>query len=1166
MFRTLLALLAFAATLTAQDSRGTVLGRVSDSSGAAVPRATVQLINTATSTTLSATSNESGNYNIPFVIPGTYRLAVEAAGFNKHERPEVPVRINDVLNLDIELRVGNVTETVEVRAEVPLLEAANASTGQVIDQRRVQELPVQAGNAFELLLLTPGTVNSTNTRLRKASATNATSQVITAGAPQYYNEFTIDGIPNTFANGNQMRVAFAPPQSAVSEFKVSTTGYETYLGRTMGSIINVNTVSGTNQFHGEAHHWFANSALDAPNFFQNRSGKKKQVYQDNRFGASLGGPVWFPGYNGKGKTFFFYTHEQNKWGVPRTAIGSIPTEAQRGGDLSGLLARGAQYQIFDPLTTTQVSPGRFGRQPIAGNRIPASRINPISRNIARFWPEPNQPGTVEGRNNFSSGVKDIDSYYVHLARIDHTFSERHRVFFRMHYDWWSEDKQQFYGNETTGVYLNRINRGLAFDDVFVLNPSSVLNFRYGLTSQDFPEERRSAGFDLASLGFSPAYLRQLNPRATAFPFIGLGAVPSGSSLTGFTTNGSANMNGTYSGFSPWEAGDGTNTGIIHTFTGSVSTLKASHSLRYGVDYRLYRAFGNRFPFDIAPALTFSPEFTRQFSDGVNAPIGQELAAFLLGIPDGEQRQSASYATQDKFFGLFFNDDWKVSRKLTINFGVRYEYETPITERFNRATAGFDTGAVNPIQAQAQAAYARNPLPELAASAFRVPGGLRYVARGSAGRQLWQGERNNFLPRLGFAYQITPLTVIRGGAGLFFDTIGTNRSLPYQDGFTQVTPVLTSLDNGLTYNATFANPLPGGIIPATNTPDELTTSLGRGISSYPASRLVPYTSRWSFNLQRQLPAGFLLDLGYMGNRGTRLQIDRNINAVPGSILSTSPERDQPRITALGQQFQNPFFGLDRVYTRTISRANLMRPFPQFGNIMVNEPIGYSWWHAFTVRSERRMSKGFTFQLGYTLSKAMEATQFLNDFETRPYEVVGLFDRPQRITMSGLWEVPFGRGRAVGSTMPRFLDALAGGWQLNGVWQAQSGAALDFGNYILRGDLKSIPIDGSQRSVDRWFNPDVFERAAARQLANNVRTLPLRFSGVRGPGQWKVDMSAIKYIPFGERFKLQVRAEAYNAFNHANFANPATNNVTATGFGQITAVDPARQFQIALKLTF
>jgi hypothetical protein len=575
MFRTLLALLAFAATLTAQDSRGTVLGRVSDSSGAAVPRATVQLINTATSTTLSATSNESGNYNIPFVIPGTYRLAVEAAGFNKHERPEVPVRINDVLNLDIELRVGNVTETVEVRAEVPLLEAANASTGQVIDQRRVQELPVQAGNAFELLLLTPGTVNSTNTRLRKASATNATSQVITAGAPQYYNEFTIDGIPNTFANGNQMRVAFAPPQSAVSEFKVSTTGYETYLGRTMGSIINVNTVSGTNQFHGEAHHWFANSALDAPNFFQNRSGQKKQVYQDNRFGASLGGPVWFPGYNGKGKTFFFYTHEQNKWGVPRTAIGSIPTEAQRGGDLSGLLARGAQYQIFDPLTTTQVSPGRFGRQPIAGNRIPASRINPISRNIARFWPEPNQPGTVEGRNNFSSGVKDIDSYYVHLARIDHTFSERHRVFFRMHYDWWSEDKQQFYGNETTGVYLNRINRGLAFDDVFVLNPSSVLNFRYGLTSQDFPEERRSAGFDLASLGFSPAYLRQLNPRATAFPFIGLGAVPSGSSLTGFTTNGSANMNGTYSGFSPWEAGDGTNTGIIHTFTGSVSTLIAS---------------------------------------------------------------------------------------------------------------------------------------------------------------------------------------------------------------------------------------------------------------------------------------------------------------------------------------------------------------------------------------------------------------------------------------------------------------------------------------------------------------------------------------------------------------------------------------------------------------
>lgn len=1149
-----------------QESRGTVTGRITDSSGAAIPEAGVQLTNTATSVTLSAKSNAEGNYTILFVVPGVYRLAVEIAGFKRYERVDVPVRVNDVLTLDVALEVGDVSQSLEVREEVPLLESGNASIGQVIDQRRVLELPVQAGNAFELMLLTPGVVNTTNLRLRKAAATNATSQVATSGSPQYSNEFTIDGIPNTFANGDQPRVAFSPPQSAVAEFKVATTGFETYLGRTMGSVINVNTVGGTNEYRGEAHYWFANSALDAPNFFQNRSGQKKQVYQDNRYGASLGGPVRIPGlYNGKGKTFFFYTYEANSWGVPRTAVGSIPSRAQQDGDLSQLLALGPAYQVYDPLTTAEVSPGRFGRQPLAGNRIPASRIHPISRNISRFWPEPNQAGTREGRNNFSAGVKDIDDYYVHLARVDHTFSDKHRAFLRLHYDWWSEDKQQFYGNETTGVLLNRINRGIAFDDVYVINPSTVFNFRYGLTSQDFPEERRSAGFDLSSLGFSPSYLQQLDRTRSAFPFIGFSAVPAGTSLSGFTTNGSANMNGTYSGFSPWESGDGTTNGLIHTFIGSLSQLKGNHSFRYGVDFRVYRSFSGRFGFDIAPALTFTPEYFRQFSDGVSAPVGQELAAFLMGIPDGENRRSTSYATQELFTGLFFHDDWKVARGLTVNFGVRYEYETALTERFNRSIAGFDESVANPIEARARAAYAAGtPIGELPAAQFRVPGGLRFVNRDGRGRSLWQGERNNFLPRVGFAWQMNNLTVLRGGVGLFMDTLGANRSLPFQNGFTAISPVITSVDNGLTYAASIANPFPTGLAPAVTTPADLTTDLGRTLTFYPQKRVVPYGSRWTFNLQRQLKGGFLLELGYAGNRGTRLQMNRDVNATPGQYLSTAVERDQARITALGQQFPNPFFGIDRVYTRTISRANLLRPYPQFGRMQVIEPVGYSWWHAFTLRSERRFSNGLSFQLGYTWSKLMEALEFLNDFETRPYEVIGSFHRPHRLTFSSVYEVPFGKGRRFASEAPKWADFIVGGWQLNGMWQSQSGGPLNLGNFILRTDPKQLPVDSPD--VDRWFNVDAFERAAARQPASNVRTLPLRFAGLSGPGQWKVDISAIKYFPITERVKLQFRAEAYNAFNHANFANPSTANPTQTGFGQVTAVDPARQFQLALKVTF
>ncbi|MBI3470819.1 MAG: hypothetical protein HY013_05635, partial [Candidatus Solibacter usitatus] len=316
-------------------------------------------------------------------------------------------------------------------------------------------------------------------------------------------------------------------------------------------------------------------------------------------------------------------------------------------------------------------------------------------------------------------------------------------------------------------------------------------------------------------------------------------------------------------------------------------------------------------------------------------------------------------------------------------------------------------------------------------------------------------------------------------------------------------------------------------------------------------------RWSLGFQRQLAAGILVEAGYLGNRGTRLQIARDINTIPGSALSTSPERDQRTIDFLNQSFSNPFFGLDPVFTRNISRSQLARPYPEFGNLQVTEPIGYSWYHALEIRAERRFAAGFTFQTAYTWSKAMEATEFLNSFETAPYRTVSSFDRPKRWAFSGIYELPFGKSR-------RFL----GGWQLNALIQHQSGAPLDFGNLIFRGNIRDIALPSDQRSVDRWINVDAgFERASARQLASNVRTFPLRFASVRGDGQMKWDLSAIKYFRLTERAKVQFRAEAYNALNHPNFENPATNNVTVSGFGQVSNVaGTARQFQFAVKVTF
>ncbi|MBI1787353.1 MAG: TonB-dependent receptor, partial [Acidobacteria bacterium] len=672
--------------LAAQESRGTVTGRVTDSSGASIPNVTVRLVNTQTSAAAAAQTNAAGNYAFPFVIPGAYALSAELAGFKAYRRENVPVRVNDVVEVNIQLSPGDVAESVQVTAEVPLLETGTSSVGQVVDSRRITELPTQAGNPFELVMLAPGVVNTTNVRGRKTSATNATSQLATAGNPQYSNEFTIDGIPNTFAAGAQPRVAFVPPQSSVSEFRVQTTGYEAYTGHTSGSVINVNTQGGTNVYHGEVHHFLANSALDAPNFFQNRSGQKKQVYQDNRYGLSIGGPA-----RRRGKTFFFYTWEENRWGVPRTlANATVPNNAQRQGDLSQLLALGAAYQVYDPATTTPAANGRFSRQPFAGNLIPASRIDPVARNIAKYWPQPNFPGTREGRNNYSIGVKDVDSYKVHLGRLDHNFSDNHRVFLRLHYDYWDEDKQQYYLNETTGVHLNRANRGLAFDDVYVLNPSTVVNLRYGLTQQEFPERRRSQGFDLASLGFSANLLSLVERGKSTFPLVGFGAVPPGTSLSlsGTQTINAANNAGIYSGFGGWETGDGANTGLIHSFQTNWTTLKGDHSLRYGADFRLYRAFAVRLPFDVAPALSFVSTFTRGPLDtSAASPVGQELASFLLGLPEGEMRRSASYATKEKYLLLYLQDDWKLTRELTVNLGLRYDYESPMTERFDRSIKG-----------------------------------------------------------------------------------------------------------------------------------------------------------------------------------------------------------------------------------------------------------------------------------------------------------------------------------------------------------------------------------------------------------------------------------------------------------------------------------------------
>jgi len=1142
-------LFVLASPLAAQDARGTLVGRVTDTTGAVVPNAEVRVTNAATGVVVTGKANEAGNYVVPYLVPGIYGIACEIAGFRKFVREKTEIRVADTVELNIQMTVGDVTESIQVTAETPLLGTAEASLGQVVDQRRVLELPLFSGNAMEFALLAPGATNGTDMRLRKAPFNNAPSQFSTDGSGLFNNEFTIDGVTNTFSDSANVRVAFSPPQASIGEFKVQTSAFDASLGHTTGSTVNVNTQGGTNQVHGSAWWWLRHSALDTPTIFQNRSGQKLPIYQDNRYGLSGGGPVTIPKlYNGTNKTFWFFTWEANKFGDPNVgaSTSTVPRDAWRNGDLSDLLKLGSNYQVYDPATIAVASGGHFSRQPFAGNIIPPARIDPIAKKILALYPQPNQPGTSDGRNNFFLAGKALEDYWTTIGRIDHAFSERDRMFVRFHRDFWQEDKNRAFGDDVNGIILNRINRGIMLDEVHVFSSSLVLNFRYGLSQQEFPEHRVSEGFDLASLGFSPALVNLFPKGKTAIPNISAGSL---------TT------------LSPSESGDGLASSVSNTFMGNFTWVKGNHSLHFGPELRVYRVFSDRHSADDSPVLSFASTWGRgPLENSTAPPVGAELVSLLLGIPNGNATRSGSFAIQDRYLALYVQDDWKLNRKLTVNLGMRLVHESPVTERFNRSVFNFLADQENPIAAKAIANYAKSPIPELPAANFKANGGLNFVGVNGNPREFWQGPSLNWNPRVGLAYQLTSKTVLRAGYGIFYGSIGSFKTGANLAGFSQSTPIEASNDNGLTFKATLANPLPTGLLAPLGPAGGMETNLNGSVSFFATSRKLPYAQRWSLGIQRQLPSSFMVEVSYVGNRGTRLPVNRNLNFTPAQYLSTSPMRDAKTISYLSATSPSPFYGLNPLFTSsTITRGTLLMPYPQFGNVTFSDSVGYSWYHSMQSRVERRFSRGFTLQLAYTWSKAMDATSFLNASDPMPYESLADIDRTHRGTGSGIWELPFGKGRRFGSNMPGVLEFFAGGWQLSGAWQRQSGQPIGWGQMILFGDPNQIVLPSDQRNCDRWFNTGVFDKNSTDALASNIRTFPLRFSNIRLDSQRRWDFSLNKTFRINERFRMKFRADTFNALNEPVLRGPDA-SATSSSFGKITAQEPPRSFQFSLNLAF
>jgi len=1141
----------------AQESRGSINGTVKDNSGGALPGVTVTATNRATNQPTVAVSNDRGSYTLLYLPPGVYDVTGELSGFKKVRRENVEVRVNDRIGIDLTLEIGGMEETVTVTAETPLLETRSGSQGQIIDSKRISLLPLSDGNPFVLTRLAPGIAYTGDLKFSRPFDNGGTSAVVADGAPGA-NEFTLDGSPNMASGG---RVAYVPPSDAVQEFKVESATFDAQQGHTAGATVNVAIKSGTNSLRGSGYFFYRDEKLSANEYFLEKAGQPKSKMDYTRWGGTLGGPIR------KDKTFFFGVFERLDDAFPEVGQYTVPTAAQVNGDFSALLPQG--IIIYDPATAFLNAAGRVERLPFSGNLIPANRISAIAKNYLKYYPGANQAGDAQGRNNYLSENTRSDDFYAITARGDHQLTDKQRIFVR----WSRNDRREARGNwtgEVNGVkpignYLFRKNDQVTIDHVWTMSSGMLLNLRGGYALFQEPNIRQHEGvLDPATLGWAPNVV-QLFSGAQYMPRFEIG----GMSVIGENLSG------------PLKHG-------IWSFQPTWTKASGSHSFRVGWDFRAYQEYAASFGAQ-AGRYDFNTDYTRQFDNSPAAAIGQQLAAMMLGQTTGGLiDRNADRYNQTRYQGLFFQDDWRVNTKLTLNLGLRYEYEWATTERDNRNVLGFIPGATLAITAPAQAAYAANPIPEVSPSAFKVLGGLGFAD--DANRGFYRGDKNNWQPRLGLAYSLDSKTVLRAGYAIY--TVPAVINGVRQSGFSQATNIVPSSDVGLTFQANLANPFPAGVTDPPGASLGPNTFVGRQLDRWENDANAfqnAQAMRWSVSVQRELPHQWVVEAGYVGNRGYDLAVDTELNPVPRSYLSTSPVRDQTTINYLTTNVTNPFRGLlpgTSFNGSTVQRLQLLRLYPQLANIQSRAHDGTSEYNALQGRVEKRFTKGYTLLVSYTWSKFTERVSQLNATDTQYEERPSSADIPHRLVMSGIYELPFGRGKTWGSTWNRALDAVAGGWSIQGIYQWQTGRPVTgWGNRYYNGDVNGLKADYSKvkdglpifDTTGFYFSDAAVQtngvvdpakqRADTRiRLDQNIRYFPTQFWSMRQQALSLMDMSFVKRFQFTDRVRGQFHIELLNAFNQAFFNIPNL-DPTSSDFGKVTDTQNLPlNVQLAFKIVF
>jgi len=1174
----------------AQDFRGAVSGTVTDSSGGVLPGVTITVTNTETNVAATTVTDGRGAYQIRYLAAGTYNVQAQLEGLQTVVRKGIDVRVGSTAAIDFKMDAGAVSEVVTVTASAPIIDTTSGITGAVIDSNQIQQLPLGDGTAYMLTRLAPGVMDSSDLHFSRPMDNGNLAGIVANGA-MGGNEFTLDGAPNRVspnnfnAGNNSGVVGFSPPSDAISQFRVQTNAFDAQSGHTAGATVNLALKSGTNDWKGTMSYFNRSDSRSATPLLSKRAGAEKPTREYNRYMGTFSGPII------RDRTFFMVSFERLKDIQPEPSSYTVPTVKMRNGDLSEWT--GAANTIYDPLTATGTN---LARTAFAGNLIPGNRINPIARAYANLYPLPNQPGLED--NYFTNMLRPYD-YNAYLIRGDHNFNGSNKLFFNGYYNKRQEDRYNWAkgaenatgegeigGLLVTRGFDYRSNTGATLGYTTLLHESLALDVIGGWSQ--FGEWREPAAeIDPAALGFSPAVVQLMNGYKY-LPFVTFGGFSSTNSNSLLASLGSQRA----------DFGEGFNRPFTNiSFTPTASWLMGEHSFRAGYDLRHQRWNITNAPYG-AGRYHFNGAYTRANNSGALNVIPQSWAQFLLGIPTTGTNTVATVSpsgTLPSQFeiaadadyrqvtqSLFAQDDWSLNNRLTLNVGVRFEYDEAMSEAEDRNIAGFNRSIVSPIAAAAIAKYQANPIAEIPANAFAVNGGLEF-ADGPV-----YNDIHKILPRVAFSYLLNDRTVIRGGIGLFsFDYYFDAGN---QTGFSQPTGIITTLDNGRTFLGDLSNPNLSTLQPPTGSSLGAATGLGGPLGTIvPSHRESPYYTRWQLGGQRDFGAGWSVEAFYVDSRGRDLPVQREINGIPTQFLSTATQRDTAVETFLGASVPNPFQGLipgSGINGATTTRSQLLRPFPQFTSIVLEEYVGSDHYQAGSIRIDKRFSSGNSVIATYTRSRTTDKLNFLNPSEPVLESRISPNDRPNRATLGATIHLPFGRGERFGQNWNAIADAFLGGWTVSATYQYQDGFPLLWSTNLyydpardprdLESNIGGHCPGGGKAGLDcpAWdlsgfyIDPTAANRRSDQRISmgNTIRRFPSTLPNVRTDNLHLLDLGIYKTFGLTSDIALQIRVEVINALNYTVLWNPNV-NPTSSAFGFINQDrNNPRDVQLGAKLTF